>query len=158
GPAHMEPVLVPRHQCPGGRDDPEGDEEELAAPQHVPNQQPDQHHRRRLQPRGAPEMKKHKTILALALVAAPGGSAAPKNSADHSSSGSESGSAGQSGAAGLGGAAGSSGAGIGGLGQGGNTTGTGGVPMICKVTDDDAQNAPTCTQKAPADSFAPSVQ
>lgn len=68
-----------------------------------------------------------------------------------------------------GGAAGSGGSGTAGEGQGGDggffpvggggpTTGTGGTVKACKVLDDDAQNAPTCEEKAPADAFAPSVQ
>ena len=48
--------------------------------------------------------------------------------------------------------------GLGGFGQGGGTGGTGGAVKLCKVTDDDAQNAPTCEEKAPADAFAPTLQ
>jgi hypothetical protein len=48
-------------------------------------------------------------------------------------------------------------AGFGGLGGGGGT-GTGGAVMACKVTEDNAQDAPVCTQKAPANSFSPNVQ
>jgi hypothetical protein len=45
------------------------------------------------------------------------------------------------------------------VGGGGPTgSGTGGSVMACKVLDDDAQNAPTCEEKAPADSFSPVVQ
>ncbi|MBK8258682.1 MAG: VCBS repeat-containing protein [Polyangiaceae bacterium] len=47
--------------------------------------------------------------------------------------------------------------GFGGFGTGGSV-GTGGVAKACKVLDDDSQNAPTCEEKAPADSFAPTVQ
>lgn len=61
--------------------------------------------------------------------------------------------------------AGSGGMGNGGSAEGGFNPGTGGmgtgggvfVPS-CKVVDDNAGNAPTCTVKAPADAFAPEVQ
>ena len=55
-----------------------------------------------------------------------------------------------------GGTANTGGDGIGGGLGGGNTGGV--APQACKVTDDNAQDAPTCTQKAPADAFSPSVQ
>src|SRR5262249_27709063 len=60
---------------------------------------------------------------------------------------------------GMGGNGGANG-GVAGIDIGGTAgnTGSGGAAQACKVTDDDAQNAPTCTQKAPADSFSPSVQ
>ncbi len=35
---------------------------------------------------------------------------------------------------------------------------SGGAVKLCKVTDDDAQNAPTCEEKAPADALAPTLQ
>lgn len=58
-----------------------------------------------------------------------------------------------------GGSGGSGGEGVGGFNPGGGSpTGSGGAVMACKVLDDDAQNAPTCEEKAPADAFAPSVQ
>jgi hypothetical protein len=91
----------------------------------------------------------------LALSLAIGCSAAP--------SGQSNGGAGNGGSGGLGGNNGGTGGGIGG-GIGGGVGGglgggsTGGAAQACKVTDDDAQNAPVCTQKAPADAFAPSVQ
>jgi VCBS repeat protein len=40
---------------------------------------------------------------------------------------------------------------------GGFTGGAGGAPL-CKVADDDSEDAPTCNDQAPADSFAPEVQ
>ncbi len=54
------------------------------------------------------------------------------------------------------GGAGGNGVGGDGFSVGGN--GAGGAPQFCKVSGNGSEDAPTCVEKAPADSFAPQVQ
>lgn len=97
------------------------------------------------------------TLFFLALAAALGAACNANNQVATSTTGNPGGTAGNGGTGNTG-----NGGGDGGIGGfdpvGGSQTGSGGAVMACKVLDDDAQNAPTCEEKAPADAFAPSVQ
>lgn len=96
------------------------------------------------------------TLLAVSTAAlfAAGCSAGPKTNATGAGGDGNTGNPGGSG--GDGGYTGEGG--FGGLGVGGGNGGSGGPVKLCKVTDDDSQNAPTCEDKAPADAFSPSLQ
>ncbi|MEZ4298858.1 MAG: VCBS repeat-containing protein [Polyangiaceae bacterium] len=92
------------------------------------------------------------TSLACAAAVGTGCNATPQTTSLSANTG---GSAGSSNSGGNNGGFG----GVGGFNPGGGSpTGAGGAVQICKVTDDNAQDAPTCEEKAPADAFSPSVQ